>query len=439
MPLARRPAGAAPKKVKMEEAKVRTSIAVLTAAAAGFVSFAVFADTTSVKTQSIVTVKKRGAHCADDPNCMNRYHYAIKPVASARPGQFIRFETRDALDSNLTVKSEPKDVLAVDLNLVHPLTGPVSIKGAKRGDVLAVTLIDIEPDQYGYTTVVPGFGFLRDKFPDPFIANWKTNRLEAVSDQIPGVRIPFNGFMGTVGTLPGEPEVKKWLAREKDLGAAGGIALPPQPTGAQPAAVCGPNGSNKDECVRTIPPRENGGNMDVKQMVVGTTLLLPCYVDGCGLFMGDIHYAQGDGEVAGTAIEIGAQVTVRTAIRRGMAAMMKSGPHFEGGSQLKKLEPDRFYATVGYPLKGAGEVLPYVTYLDSQKIAPLTNLSEDLTAAARAALIEMIDWLVRTKGYTPNQAYVITSVACDLRIGNLVDVPNYAVSAICPLEIFDRK
>ena len=418
---------------------MKTSFAVLIAAAAGFVSFAVFADTTAVKTHSIVTVKKRGAHCADDPHCMNRYHYAIKPVASARPGQFIRFETRDALDSNLTVKSEAKDVLAVDLNLVHPLTGPVSIKGAKRGDVLAVTLIDIEPDQYGYTTVVPGFGFLRDKFPDPFIANWKTNRLEAVSDQIPGVRIPFNGFMGTVGTLPGEPEVKKWLDREKELGAAGGIALQPQPTGAQPAAVCGPSGSNKDECVRTIPPRENGGNMDIKQMVVGTTLLLPCYVDGCGLFMGDIHYAQGDGEVAGTAIEIGAQVTVRTAIRRGMAAMMKSGPHFEGGSQLKKLEPDRFYATVGYPLKGAGEVLPYVTYLDSKKIAPLTNLSEDLTAAARAALIEMIDWLVRTKGYTPNQAYVITSVACDLRIGNLVDVPNYAVSAICPLEIFHRK
>jgi formamidase len=118
---------------------------------------------------------------------------------------------------------------------------------------------------------------------------------------------------------------------------------------------------------------------------------------------------------------------------------MKSGPHFEGGSQLKGLAPDRFYATVGYPLKKAGEVLPYVTYLDSKKIAPLSNLSEDLTAAARAALIEMIEWLKNTKGYSGEQAYVITSAACDLRIGNLVDVPNYAVSAICPLEIFDKK
>jgi len=396
------------------------------------------ADTTDVKTQSTVVVSKTGAHCSDDPNCMNRYHYAIKPVMRAKPGQLIVFETRDALDSNLTVNSEPKDVLAVDLNLVHPITGPVHIEGARRGDVLAVTLIDVAPDEYGYTTVVPGFGFLRDQYTKPYIANWKLNRLEAVSDQLPGVRIPFNGFMGTVGTLPGKPEVEKWLAREKALGEAGGIALPPQPTGALPAAICGPTGSNKDECLRTIPPRENGGNMDIKQMVVGTTLLVPCYVDGCGLFVGDVHYAQGDGEVAGTAIEIGAVVTVRTEIRRGMAATMKSGPHFEGGSQLKKLEPDRFYATVGYPIKNAGDTLPYVTYLDSKKLEPLSNLSEDLTAAARASLLEMIDWLVKNKGLNREQAYVLTSVACDLRIGNVVDLPNYAVSTICPLEIFSK-
>ena len=181
------------------------------------------ADTTDVKTQSVVEVKKRGAHCADDPNCMNRYHYAFEPVAKARPGQLIRYETRDALDSDLNVNSQPKDVLAIDLNLVHPITGPVFIEGAQRGDVLAVTLIDVEPDEYGYTTIVPGFGFLRDLYPDPFVANWKINRLEAVSDEIPGVRIPMNAFMGTVGTLPGKQEVQAWLARETQLGAAGGI------------------------------------------------------------------------------------------------------------------------------------------------------------------------------------------------------------------------
>ncbi|HXV07111.1 MAG TPA: acetamidase/formamidase family protein [Burkholderiales bacterium] len=396
------------------------------------------ADTTDVKTQSWVHVKKTGAHCADDPNCINRYHPAIKPAARARPGQLIVFETRDALDSDLTVNSTAKDMAALDLNLVHPITGPVHIEGAMRGDVLAVTLVDVDPDEYGYTLIVPGFGFLRDLFTEPFIANWKLNRMEAVSDQIPGVAIPFNGFMGTVGTMPGFPETDAWFAREKQLGEAGGIALPPQPTGALPAAVCGPNGSHKDKCLRTIPPRENGGNMDIKQMVVGTTLLLPCYIDGCGLIVGDVHYAQGDGEVSGTAIEIGAKVTVRTEIRKGMAAMLKSGPHFEGGSQLKKLEPDKFYATVGYPLKKAGEVPPQHKYLDSAKLPALTNLNEDLVVAARNSLNEMIDWLVKTRGYTRQQAYIFTSVACDLRIGNVVDVPNYAVSTVCPLEVFKK-
>jgi formamidase len=416
---------------------MNTSFKLLSLMAFLGLSTAVCADTTDVKSQSYVEVQKKGAHCPDDPNCFNRYHPAIKPVARAKTGQLIRFETRDALDSNLNLQSEPKDLAAVDLNLVHPITGPVHIEGAKRGDVLAVTLIDVEPDEYGYTTVVPGFGFLRDLYPKPYIANWKLNRMEAVSDQVPGVRIPFNGFMGTVGVMPGLAEVDAWLARETQLGEAGGIALPPQPTGAHPADVCGPNGSAKDKCLRTIPPRENGGNMDVKQMVVGTTLLLPCFIDGCGLFVGDVHYAQGDGEVSGTAIEMGAKVTVRTEIRKGMASVVKT-PHFEGGSQMKQLAPDRFYATVGYPLKAAGEIPPYSTYLDSKKIAPLTNLSEDLTQAARHSLIEMIDWLVKTKGFSRDQAYVITSVACDLRIGNVVDLPNYAVSTICPLEIFKK-
>jgi len=302
--------------------------------AAGFSQIA-SADTTDVKTQTIVEVKKKGEHCEQDPNCFNRYHPAIKPVARAKPGDLIVVHTRDALDSNLNINSKPKDVTAIDVNLIHPMTGPIYIEGAKRGDVLAVKLIDINPDQYGYTTIIPGFGFLPDMYTEPFVANWKLNRREAVSEQVPGVRIPMNGFMGSVGVMPGEAEVDKWLARETQLGKAGGVALPPEPTNARPADVCGPKGSHKDKCLRTIPPRENGGNMDVKQMVEGTTLLLPCFIDGCGFFIGDVHYAQGDGEVAGTAIEMGAIVTVQTEIRKGMASVVKQ-PHFEGGSQLKK-------------------------------------------------------------------------------------------------------
>ncbi|MDA0831532.1 MAG: acetamidase/formamidase family protein [Burkholderiales bacterium] len=402
------------------------------------VGSAAFADTTDVKIRNIVEVKKQGVHCEQDPNCFNRYHPAIKPVARAKPGDYIVVHTRDALDSNLNINSQPKDVTAIDTNLIHPMTGPVYIEGAKRGDVLAIKLIEIIPDDYGYTTLIPGFGFLPDLFPEPYIANWKLNSFEAVSDQLPGVRIPMNSFMGSVGVLPGKAEVAKWLARESQLGAAGGVALPPEPTGASPASVCGPNGSHKSECLRTVPPRENGGNMDVKQMVKGTTLLLPCFIDGCGFFIGDVHFAQGDGEVAGTAIETGAVVTVTTEIRKGMASLIKQ-PMFEGGSQIKSLQPDRFHAVVGYPLKNAGEIPPQWAYLDSEKIKPLTNLSNDLTLAARNSLIAMIDWLVATKGLTRPQALVVASVACDLHISNVVDVPNYTVTTICPMEIFDNK
>ena len=108
---------------------------------------AAHADTTEVTHETPVVVAKIGSHCGDDPNCFNRYHPAIKPVARVQPGQAVVIQTRDAFDSNLNLQSTAEDVTALDLNLVHPMTGPVFIEGAQRGDVLAVTLLDIEPDQ----------------------------------------------------------------------------------------------------------------------------------------------------------------------------------------------------------------------------------------------------------------------------------------------------
>ena len=393
------------------------------------------ADTSSVKLPPPAVVAKSGNHCKDDPHCMNRYHYAIKPVAHVQPGQLFILETRDALDSDLTFDSKPQDVAAVNLNLVHPLTGPVYIEGAKRGDAIAVTVVDIAPDDFGYTTIVPGFGFLRDVFKDPYIVHWQLNRLEAVSKDLPGIAVPMNAFMGTVGVLPGKPELDKWLKREKALADAGGAALTPQPVDAIPADLCGTSGTMKDECVRTVPPRENGGNLDTKETVVGTTLLFPCFVDGCGIFAGDVHYAQGGGEVCGTAIEMGARVTLKAEIRPGMAALL-STMHFEGGSQLKSLAPASFYAVSGLPLKPEGEVPSFDTYLGGQKIAPLANLSEDVSLAARNATLNMIDFLVKTKGLTREQAYILVSVAVDLNIAQLVDIPNLGVTAILNRDIF---
>jgi formamidase len=382
---------------------------------------------------------KKGNKCADDPLCHNRWSPDIKPVATAKPGDTAVFGTRDAFDHGLTRQSSKADVAGLNLNLVHPLTGPLAVEGAEAGDVLAVKLLDIEPDKFGYTIVVPGFGFLRDVFKDPFLVRWDTTRGGATSPEMPGVRIRFDGFMGTVGVAPGPEQAAVYAKREAELAAAGGVALGPEPKDALPAAVCGANGSAKERCLRTIPPRENGGNMDVKQMQVGTTLYLPCFVKGCMLSIGDVHFAQGDGEVAGTAIEMDATVKVQVNVIKGAAKDVKR-PHFAGSKgELKKIAPQRFYATVGYPLKPAGSLPPTHAYLTGQKIGPLSNLSEDLTLAARDALLEMIDWLMKNKGLSREQAYALSSVAVDLRISNVVDVPNYAVTAILDLDVFTGK
>ena len=328
-------------------------------------------------------------------------------------------------------------VAGLNLNLVHPITGPLFVEGSEAGDVLAVELVDVNPDKFGYTIIVPGFGFLRDLFTEPFLVRWDLTRKGATSPDLPGVKIKLDGFLGTVGVAPGPDQTVAWKKREGDLGAVGGVALPPQPTQALRADVCGENGSAKDLCLRTIPPRENGGNMDIKQMQVGTTMLFPCYVKGCLLSIGDVHFAQGDGEVSGTAIEMGATVKVKVSVRKGLGAQVKT-VHYEGGKQLHRITPNKFYATVGYPFKPDGMVPPTHKYLDGTKLMGLTNLSEDVTLAARDALIHMIDWLVTNKGLSREQAYCLSSVAVDLRIGNVVDVPNFAVSAILDLGVFTK-
>jgi formamidase len=385
-----------------------------------------------------VVLPKTGNKCADDARCHNRWHHAIAPVAKAGAGDIAIFGTRDAFDHGLTRQSTAADIAGLNLNLVHPLTGPLYVEGADAGDALAVTLLDIEPDKFGYTIIVPGFGFLRDVFRDPFIVRWDLSRGGATSPDLPGVKVRFDGFMGTIGVAPGPSEVQAWVRREAELLGAGGVVLTPEPKDALPTRVCGPAGAAKAECLRTIPPRENGGNMDVKQMQVGTTLLLPCYVKGCLLSIGDVHFAQGDGEVSGTAIEMDATVKVKLGVVKGGAADVKQPQFFGERGELKRIAPRRFHATVGYPIKQAGVVPPTHAYLNGQKIGPLSNLSEDVTLAARDALLQMIDWLVKNKGLTREQAYSLASVAVDLRISNLVDVPNVAVSAILDLDVFRK-
>jgi formamidase len=171
--------------------------------------------------------------------------------------------------------------------------------------------------------------------------------------------------------------------------------------------------------VRTVPPRETGGNMDVRDTRAGSVLFLPVDVEGGLLSLGDAHFAQGDGEVCGTAIEMHARVRLKLdVVPRDRARWLPTTPAFESAEPLAA--PDRRYVVVtGLPVDAEG-----------------TNHDMDLLLAARNAVRAMIGWLVAERGLSPQQAYVLCSVAVDLRVAEVVDVPNPIVTARCPLDLF---
>ena len=384
-----------------------------------------------------IVVGDRSVSCAQDPACINRLHPDIPMVANADPGERIVFLGRDAFDLTLDPDkfSSAKNIPREGVGIVHALTGPVFIKGAKAGDVLAVTIVSLEPDDVGWTQAGP-FGFAGDQFgTDERFIVWRINGEFATSDALPGVRIPNASFPGVVTTLPGEELLADVLARETQLLESGGAVMNPDPVEAEPAMLCGAEGTKSSECLRTIPPREHGGNMDIRYITAGTTVYLPCFIDGCGLAVGDFHYAQGDGEVAGTAIEMGGKLTVTARVVESPPDL-SYGPHYEGPVSVLRIPSERFYAVTGFPIKEQGDVPADLAYLDSPKIAGLSNLSADINLAARNALAAMIDHIVSEYGYDRTQAYMIASIAVDMRIGQLVDIPNVGVTAILPLDIF---
>ncbi|WOJ92569.1 acetamidase/formamidase family protein [Congregibacter variabilis] len=394
---------------------------------------AVLLLTTPCMATDVLEVGGNGRNCNVDEQCINRLHPDIPMTAIADPGQTIVMHTRNASDFDLDPASTYEDPRRATGNTGHALTGPVHIRGAKAGDTLAVTLMAVDPGPWGKTWVGSG-GFLADKYPIGFAATWKLNSDYATSQQIPGVRIPNSAFPGVITTLPDAELVKTSLAREAAIAEVGARVFLPTPVNATPAEICGPDGSVKDECLRTIPPREHGGNVDIRYIRPGVTLYLPCMVDGCGLAIGDVHFAQGDGEVSGTAIEMDATVTLTTAVLDKAPA---TGVSFTGPASTLAIPSETYFATTGLPIKSEGEVPPDMEYLNSTLIPQLESLPDDIALAARNALVAMIDYLVEQRGYTIDQAYVICSVAVDLRIGQLVDAPNVGAVALLPLDIFE--
>jgi acetamidase/formamidase len=182
-----------------------------------------------------------------------------------------------------------------------------------------------------------------------------------------------------------------------------GIRLPVVP-------FCGELGVAPETGPRsTIPPDLHGGNMDTRHLTAGATLFLPIFHEGARFSIGDGHAAQGDGEVCGTAIETPMRAIVRLSIRKDLP--IRAPEFLTAGGAAAETPVGRRYATDG--------------------------IGPDLLSAARDAVRRMIDWLGREHGLAPVDAYMLCSVGVDLRISEIVDMPNFVVTAHCPLAIFD--
>lgn len=338
----------------------------------------------------------------------NRWHPDLEPVAAVAPGEELTLEADDGLAGQLGRRSTHADAGSLDLGLGHPLAGPVLVEGAEPGDVLEVDFAAYGPADFGVTALIPGFGYLADLFPDPYLVKWDLEGGYARSEELPGVAVPGAPFAGVAGVAPSHETMGRIRSREEELRARGGAVAEDAPEAAvPPQAASG---------LRTIPPREVGGNLDVPQLVAGSRLLLPVDVPGALFSVGDLHFAQGEGEVCGTGIEVAGGVTLRFGLRK-QPAWVPPFPAYETPGRPVR----RAFATTGLPVADDGR-----------------NESLDLALATRRALLAMLEHLTLERGLGREAAYALMSVAVDLRLSEIVDVPNPVVSALLPLEIFEH-
>jgi acetamidase/formamidase len=204
---------------------------------------------------------------------------SLAPALTVAPGSVVTFEVPDASGGQFTPQSRAEDIAALDFTRVNPVTGPVRVEGAVRGDALKITLLGFELIDWGWTAIIPGFGLLADFFPDPALYIWRfPPEPGALAVYGPGGRVPLRPFPGTIGLAPAAP--------------------------------------GRHEVIN---PRRVGGNLDTRDLTEGAVLYLPVEADGGLLSIGDGHVAQGDGEVCGTAIESPFRLTVKLELEKGGA------------------------------------------------------------------------------------------------------------------------
>jgi formamidase len=206
----------------------------------------------------------------------NRWHPDIEPIAYVASGETISAVTREGTDGVIGPRSTHADLLRLDLGRSHQLSRPYCVEGAQPGDLLEVELVRYVPASFGFTAIFPGFGFLADLFTEPYLVRWTLQDAFARTPELPGIAIPDGTFCGVIGVAPSHELMAQQRRREDRLRSAGGPVAPDQPEAAVPSSAAGG--------MRTIPPRENGGNLDIRQLRAGSRVRLPVFVEGARCF-----------------------------------------------------------------------------------------------------------------------------------------------------------
>ncbi|WP_019203404.1 formamidase [Tsukamurella sp. 1534] len=372
----------------------------------------------------------------------NRWHYAIPPAVTVKPGDTFRVHCREWFDGAIHNDDSAEDILNAPLTTVHTLSGPIAVEGAKPGDLLIVDIVDVGPipqedsgplagQGWGYTGIFAkqnGGGFLTDQFPDAYKAVWDFTGHTATSRHVP--HVSFTGIIhpGLMGTAPSKDLLARWNAREAALIATDPdrvppLALPPEPNDAILGTLTGDAfTAAAAEAARTAPPRENGGNQDIKNLTRGTRVFYPVFVDGANLSVGDLHFSQGDGEITFCgAIEMGGFIDLHVdVISGGMETygVSENAIFLPGGDVGPRYE--QFLAFSGTS----------VTLDDEQRYL-------DSHLAYQRACLHAIDYLTKF-GYSPEQAYLLLGAApIEGRLSGVVDIPNSCATVYIPTSIFD--
>lgn len=365
----------------------------------------------------------------------NRWHPEIPPVVAVNPGDVFRVECKDWTDGQIGDNDSPDDVRDVELSRVHVLSGPIAVNGAEPGDLLVVDILDIgtlRDSEWGFTGIFArenGGGFLTDYYPEAMKAIWDFQGIYASSRHIPGVRFAGITHPGLIGCAPSHELLAEWNRREAELVSKDPNRVPPLANLPTPEnAVLGKlTGAQFDrvarEGARTVPPREHGGNCDIKNLSRGSRVYFPVYVEGANLSMGDIHFSQGDGEITFCgAIEMAGWLDLHVElIKGGMAKYRVTNPIFKPGPVEPHYSEYLIFEGISVDERDGSQ-----HYLDAN-------------IAYRRACLNAIEYLQQF-GYTGEQAYMILSTApVEGRISGIVDIPNACATVAIPTSIFERN